>query len=311
MAISGVEDRFQDQRLKAKEVMAGGLLVYGGFPIPGTRYFVDATNGNDNYDGSNWDSAFATMEEALTHVASRDAIFFRGDVNESGLTTPTGIDFVSIIGAGNQPRSNRWRNTANAAEPHITLRKTGWSLHNIYFAGGTADYAVELLRDATWNSSETRILDCVFNGGSGHIQSNGGVANVIIARNRFINARGGTATTPGAIIGTSTAQAVPTNWVIRDNEFYNCARMIACSMSRSMVYGNKLQSVGHDGEAEDDGKLNLNFNSNQGDYNMVMHNVLGMAAASITEANGYEDGANSVWVDNYADDAVDYGLPTG
>lgn len=256
------------------------------------------------------------IETAVNNCKDGDTIVLTGpeDYDESGILTPAGVDNVSIIGSGNVPRSTRWRNSANADEPMITVRGTGWLFQHIYFAGATKQACIRFLKDATYNASESRVLGCVFNGGTCHIEHRAvavsGNANIRIQGNRFIGARGGDFATPGACVSSGASGVGSTNVQIIDNEFYNCERMIAWAMSRSMIYGNKLQSVGHDGEASDTGKLNIgSFDGAAGNYNMVMHNVLGMAAASITNANGFQDGANSVWADNYADDAVDYGVP--
>ena len=269
-------------------------------------------NGRVRLVGANQE--YGTVASAVNAAGDGDTIILVGPTtfDESGIETPAGVDNVSIIGMGNVPRSTRWRSNNNAASPHITLRGSGWTIRNVYFAGGTADYCVELLRDATYNSSETRIIDCIFNGGSGHIQSNGGVANVQIRGCRFINARGGTATIPGAIIATSTAQAVPTNWEIIGNRFYNCNDVINCGMSRSMVLHNWFQATGHDGAATRVLCLADVGAGSAGDYNIVAHNFLGVAAAVVYNDDAtlkFQDGANSLWADNYATDQVDYGAP--
>lgn len=292
-----------------------GVASYGipQIGVPSIHSMPKLPNGKVRIVGANGE--YSTIASAVAACVDGDTILLTPgtDYDEKGINTPQGVDFVSIIGMGNQPRSTRWRNSANTASPHITLRGSGWTLRNIYFAGGTADYCVELLRDATYNASESRILGCIFNGGSGHIESNGGVSNVIIDGNRFINARGGSATTPGAIIATSTAQAVPTNWVVSNNMFFNCNDVINCGMSRSLVTRNTFQATGHDGAATRVLCLADVTNGSPGDYNFVTQNVLGVAGAVVYNNDAtlkFQDGANSVWADNYANDAVDYGLPT-
>ncbi len=283
-----------------------GIPVIGGgvgvFSIPPSKKGIRRVGANQKY---------GTIASAVADCQSGDTILLvgPGDFTESGISTPSGVTNVAIIGMGNVQRSTRWKNS-NAAEPFITVNASGWTFWNIYFAGGTAGPCIKLLRDASNNASESRIMSCIFNGGSCHIENTGACSNVRIEGNRFINARGGTATTPGAIVCNGTAQAVATNVQIINNEFYNCQNLIAHSMSRSMVYGNKFQATGHDGAATQ--VCNLVFNSAQGDYNMVMHNVLGVAGAVVYDNDAtlkFQDGGNSVWADNYANDAVDYGLP--
>lgn|SRR3990167_3863591 len=297
-------------------VLAGNVYYNnGGSAVPLNGPFtlrdalvVDATN----YTATN--GLYQTITTAVAAATTGDVIIVApGDYDEHGISTPASVNFVTIVGTGNQPRACRWRNTANDAEPFITIRGNGWVLQNMYFAGGTADSCVELLRDATYNASESRILGCVFNGGTQHIEQNGGVANIIIANCRFIGGRGGSATTPGNIVGVSTAQAVPTNWEIVGNHFYNGDNIIACSMSRSLVRGNFIQAVGHDGAATS--PLDLIFNSAQGDYNTVIDNYLGAVAANIDTGNGFKDGSNSVWANNFTSDGDTgdtpwYGVPT-
>lgn len=157
----------------------GGAPV-GGMPGSGGLPMVPKSGGKVFIVGNN--QKYGLIATALANSHDGDLILLAPyqDFDESGLSTPAGVDHVSIVGMGPQPRSCRWRNSTNASQPHITLRGAGWVIQNVYFSGSTTDYCVELLRDATYNSSESRILKNVFNGGSGHIESNGGVSNVII-----------------------------------------------------------------------------------------------------------------------------------
>lgn len=276
----------------------------GGFPMPAKP------RGRVLIVGSS--QQYGTIASAVSKAIDGDTILLSpyADYSEDNISTPTGIDHVTVIGMGNVPRATRWKSPANAANPFITVNGTGWVFQNIYFAGGTSGPCIKFLRDASHNASEGRVVGCVFNGGSAHIENTGACSNLAILGNRFINARGGTATTPGAIVCNGTAQAVATNLWIEGNQFYDCDAAIAHSMSRSLIKGNFFQAIGHDGAATN--TLNLIFNSAQGDYNTVIWNSLGEAVLNIDTGHGFKDGANSVWSGNLVNDqaAYWYGVPT-
>lgn len=285
----------------------GGKIIY----VDG-RTAAQGGKGSASSDGSDWDSAMSTMTRAVAAATTGDLILFKGDIEEQGIATPAGVNYVTVVGMQSHQRNARWLSNGNAASPFIQVRGLGWIFLNIYFAGGTADYCISFLRDGTHNASEGRVISCQFNGGSGAIENDGGCSNMRYIDNDFVNVRGGTATTPGAIILTSAAQALPSNCHFEINRFFNCQRLIAHGCQRSRAVRNELQAIGHDGTATE--VLNLNFvqasrDSAGGAYNWAFKNYLGNTNANITKSNGYIGGANSQWPNNYATDQVNTTLP--
>ena len=70
---------------------------------PGTTYYVDAYDGDNNNDGRAWATPFLTMAAAFAVLSSGDTIRFRGKVTEQ-LTTPVQVFDVTVIGDANRPR---------------------------------------------------------------------------------------------------------------------------------------------------------------------------------------------------------------
>lgn len=315
MAVNNVWGRIKNAVPGVPVANAYFLSGAGGGFIPFARpdskiFMVSPSTGNTDklnvLDGIPYSTLAQVLDptqptEALLN--SRDIIVLLEDITEVNLQTPAGVNFVRILSPNPVQRYARWKSD-NSAHPNIAIRGTGWSIENIYFPGGTAAACVYLQRDATYNGSDSKILNCVFNSGSCAIENNGACSNIEISGCRFINVRGGTATQTGAIVCTGTSQAVATNLDIHDNEFYDCDYNIAHSMSRSMVRNNFFQGTGQDGAATQ--VIDLTFNAAQGAFNLVMGNYLGKPNANYNNAGGFRSDANTPWVHNFATDQVEY-----
>lgn len=285
----------------------GGRLIY----VDG-RTAAQGGTSSASKDGSSWDEAMSTMARAIAAATTGDVILFKGDIEEQGISTPASVNYVTVIGMQVHQRNARWIHNGNLNSAFVTVRGLGWVFQNIYFAGGTENSCIKFLRDATYNASEGRVLGCVFNGGNTAIE-NTGCANMHYKGNRFINIRGaGTNVQAGAIV-LSQAYALPTNCDVEGNQFYNCQRHIYHAMARSRVVGNEFQAIGHDSTATEVINLDaagISRTLSIGVRNFVYFNMLGRDAADCTIANGYIGGTNSIWPENFANDAVDTSLPT-
>lgn len=127
-------------------------------------YYVDDTNGSDNYAGTSADEAFKTLGAAYTAATTNndDVIFCRGisHIEEATMLT-WAKNRIHVIGVGTagasdmQPEIKLADNTVDAA---ATLKVTGFgnSFTNIYITnGGTHANSVAALHDIGENTVYT------------------------------------------------------------------------------------------------------------------------------------------------------------
>ena len=104
----------------------------------GDTYFVDATNGNDGYDGKTPTSAFATIQAAVDACTTNqgDRIFVRdGSYTES---VTIGKNRINLIGEG---RGVTLTGATNA-KPTLSVGGSNCTIANMSFAG--VDAGVDL-----------------------------------------------------------------------------------------------------------------------------------------------------------------------
>lgn len=278
--------------------------AFNPFLLPGNTWYVDTIDGNDGDDGSSWDTALATMSQALTRAASYDTILFRGDVREELVGSHEKFD-ITIIGCGNRPRhantgyagASVWRPPASptAATPLLKVRAQGWRFVNILFDCPVDAAAVYLERNALdgpgsgeYDASHTEFINCRFDSGLVGIQNAGGCGFVLVDDCRFMRMSGSGA---AGIKCTSTAVAVPLNWSIRNSHFSNNASHILSSMSYSEIIGNVFGRFTATLAIDIDDQPS----ANQGEYNIITQNYLSGTFA----AAAYPPGSNNEWAGNY------------
>lgn len=128
-------------------VAAGGVLNIEGQLtglMPGTDYFVDATNGSDGNNGLSWGTAFATWDYAIGQCTANngDRIFFAPWHAENLTAADTidcdvaGIECIGITRGNQRPTFS-----STAAAGSITVDAANVTIRNIKlvanFAGGS------------------------------------------------------------------------------------------------------------------------------------------------------------------------------
>ncbi len=277
---------------------------FSPFLLPGNTWYVDTRSGSDGDDGNSWDTALATMSQALTRAASYDTILFKGDVREELTGSPLIFD-LTIIGCGNRPRhantgydgASVWRPPASptATTPLLKVRAQGWTFKNILFDCPVDAAAIYLERNAIdgvasgeYDPSHAEFINCRFESGKVGIQNHGGAGFVRVEGCRFyrLTESGG-----AGIKCTSTGTAVPLNWQIIGNSFMNNASHILSSMSYSEIIGNTFGRF--------TGTLSIDIDdqpsANQGEYNIITQNYL----SGTYGATAYPPGSNNEWGGNY------------
>lgn len=278
----------------------------------GNVYFVDTVNGNDGNRGTLPDKAFATMEEAFTHIADGDTIYVRGDVREQ-INAPVGVQGVRIISAawGNTRHDDgcRWREEATAGNaPLLTLREQGWEVHGVLFVPETGYSAIKFNRQeiaAAMDGSHAIIRNCKFIGnvavdsaGGIGIEDYGGMHHQIIEDCEFENLVSG-------IVATNVSIANPHRNMIRRNIFQLCTNDIRFNGVRNWIMNNLFQMAYHASNhpvTVDMTHTADGGSANNGNY--VLENYFADAAADVTIAKGYGPATGDVWRNYVANTAA-------
>lgn len=305
---------------------ADGLFQFGGVPVnsglttskifstatKGRAWFVDA-NATSNGNGKSPKSAYSTMAQAFSSVASGDIIYFVGKIQEQ-LITPVNVFDVTVIGCGNRPRhadatpvggsyaAATWAApaTPTAATPLVQVIQQGWRFVNILFAGSAGCPSINFVRNAA----------------AGDLERDGSHGEVINCRFAGVDS-----TDVGVQFGNTSYTEIVNNTLIKGCDFQGCATAIA-EHSAGLQY--RIQIVGN------------TFISNTNDivlggyFTHIVGNVMSLAPTGClvlsggtgssqvhgnylpgTYANGtlYAPGTGDNWNGNYASTGVTAAVP--
>jgi hypothetical protein len=297
-----LEVALADPRARDELVSAIGTSPFS------THWYINGVTGDDTKnEGSSADRPFKTMARAFTAISSGDVIHLRGGVYEN-LTTPAGVTDVTIIGESTKPRHDHltdaqkmgaaaWRTASGVTnQPLLIVRSQGWRIVNLLLAGPSAETCIQLLRDATYDSSHFSAIGCRFAGGKYAITNNGGAGFVGLYGNTFQTQ------STASIACLTTAIAVPLIWDIQDNFFcYGSASHILSSASNWLIKNNVFALV-----AASALYIDLVANSAQGLSNVVTGNTL----AGIYNESDYKASGTDLWVGNWVT-AISTEAPNG
>lgn len=210
-------------------------------------YYVDGSNGSDNYDGKSWDAAKATIQAALDLCAVGDTVFVAPKEMAATDTDPSSYAETLIIDTASVSLIGLSRGRSQGGLPQIkkgsgstallTVRAPGCLIANLGFNGGSSTGGGILLDDdgSTKNAFGTTITGCHFKncvgstatnaatGGAIQWASTGGGWQVLISGNRFYK-------NVGDIVLLGTSAAVPQDVVIEDNVFSGPAANVDCNL---------------------------------------------------------------------------------
>lgn len=289
--------------------------------INGPVLYVDTVFGSDTTKGlAPREGAYATMGAAFADLEARDAaragsagnalILVSGHIQEQ-LETPADVCGVTIRGfAGGGVRHTTASGTVvpgngvdwvapaspTADQPLLRLQSPGWVVENMLFVPGNGIAGIEIYSADPLEGGHAIIRGCRFvaanTTGTIGIEDIGG-SGFVRVENCFFQVLA------SGIINTSTAQANPSWWVVTGNRFLANTTHIDMPFTTSYFTWNIL----------DEATTNIDFSGGVGG-NTVNHNSFANQGSDITPSDGYTAGTNDVWEDNYATDAVDYGVPT-
>lgn len=266
-------------------------------------------------DGGGPRGAFTSFESLKPNLKSRDTVVIFGVLREQAVA-PDGIYDVSIIGAANTPRQATdggvptgggatWMAPASGAAattPLIEIVRQGWTFENILFNPHTNSAAVRLTTSGGLNEAgQFAFRNCtVLGGGTGQIgiEDNGGSGFVIIEDSEFQLLTG------TAILGLSTANAVPLSWKIRRNQYRQNTNDIKMSLSRAVIEWNRFLTAGSGATNK---VISTTFLSAQGGDNYVVDNQFNNTEAQIAPGSGFTGAASDVWR-NFVTDGTWYAI---
>lgn len=262
--------------------------------------------------------SFTTFTDLKPNLRSRDLILLSGVLREQAVA-PDGVFDVSIIGAANQPRQSTSGGTptgggacwlppssgAVATTPLLELTRQGWMFENIEFTPHTASAAIRLTRSATVDlidAGHARFVNCYFaaNGGTTQIgiEDNGGCRSVVIEDCRFEGL------TNTAILSLNTAAAVPLDWLIQNNKFFQNTNDIKMSLSYARIMKNQFLTAGSGATNK---VVSSTFIATQGGNNFIIDNQFNNTEAQIAPGNGFTGAASDLWR-NFVTDGTWYAI---
>jgi len=270
-----------------------------------------------------YDKPFATMSAAMKYATPGLVVGLQGVLREN-FVAPA-INDITIVGLAVTPRqstdsgipnggSATWLSLSTPAasslvkiggtssETHVSQ---GWTFRNIFFnnASTTSTTAcVELLRgdgsgvDVGRDASHAAFYNCKFTGGNYGILDQGGCSFVTVSGCQFYGFAGAGDTAIKQ--GTATNVALPLQWQIVGNQFYNNYAHIVTPLSSANINGNlfgwKGYSITSTVQVHIDGG---------GKNNVVMGNFFQIDEPSGT-ATMFGGGTDDGWINYYASGLV-------
>lgn len=260
--------------------------------------------------------SFTTFTDLKPNLRSRDLIYLSGVLREQAVT-PDDVYDVTILGAANGQRQATSGGTPTgggaswigptspvATTPLLEIKRQGWTFENIEFTPVASSAALRFTRSGTVDAIDgghARINGCYFaaNGVTTPIgiEDNGGCRSVFITDSRF-------EALAAAIKGISTAAAVPLNWQIIGNQFFQNTNDVAMSLSYGLIQGNNFMTAG---SGSTNKVVSTTFVSVQGGNNFIIDNQFNNTEAQIAPTSGYTGASTDLWR-NFVTDGTWYAI---
>ncbi len=291
--------------------------------------WVRPQNGGSNTNPGTFDQPLATMAGCNKYLRPGLVIGLQGVLFETWL--PPACNDITIVGMMNQPRQATssgspngggatWLNATNGTAGTLPLvriggtatetkESQGWTFRNIFFANASTSAVtscVELMRgdgagvDVGRDASHASFYGCKFTGANFGIRDSGGASFVHIEDCEFFNfaSSGDTAIKEG----TDTDVALPLQWVITGNRFWNNYAHLVIPLSSADIYNNMFGYIGSSITTT------VQVHIDGGGKNNTMHlNRFQMAEGTGT-ATMFGGGTTDSWL-NYYTDALTTGVP--
>jgi len=275
--------------------------------------YVNSVTGSDAYVGTSPDQAVATIAQAIALAEAGSVIGIFGVFREH-VTTPLGLNDVTIVGLANTPRQATTSGVANGGgatwlspstptntSALIRVQGQGWTLKNIYFNNSaTSNGCIQPYTTgdppASADGAHLLIDGCILTGAAYGVYASGGTNFVTIQNSLLFGFSGAgdaaIAQTAGAGIGTLL------NWFAARGGFYGNATNIVVPPNKWLIQGCTFQN----GTA-----ANINLTGGTAP-NVVIGNAFDIAAADFDPAGGTTGVSGDVW-SNTLTDTIETGLP--
>lgn len=259
--------------------------------------------------------SFTSFTTLKPNLRNRDVIVLGGVLREQAVA-PDDVYEVLITGAAGLPRQATdggvptgggatWMapsSGAAAATPLLEIVRQGWAINNVLFNPHTSSAAVRLTTAGGLDEAGQFLFqNCVvLGGGSGQIgiEDNGGSGFVQILNNQFQLLTG------TALLGLSTANAVPLSWQIKGNQFRQNTNDIKMSLSRALIQYNQFLTAGSGATNK---VVSTTAVAVQGGDNFVIDNQFNNTEAQIAPGSGFTGAASDVWR-NFVTDGTWYAI---
>ena len=293
----------------------------------GAVWFVDGTNGTTGGRGKSWDTAFNTIQLAVTaagpgdtiYVTAKDLTDFTGDPTSYAETIiiPAATSNLSIIGVsrgrtqGGLPQIKK----GSGSTALLTIRAPGCLIANMGFNGISSTGGGILLDDdyAAKSAFGTSIIGCHFKNCVGSTATNAATGGaimwtsagngwqVLIAGNKFYK-------NVGDIVLLGTSNTVPQDVTIENNIFSGPAANVDCNIYtggsgiNGLIINNNIfpcdPAIGSGTNA-----VSCVLTGSVGVYSNNMHGHTGLTLGDGTVTGGVIP-ATMFMVANYQEDAI-------
>jgi len=251
---------------------------------------------------------FSSFTDLKPNLRSRDMIVLLGVLREQAVA-PEDVYDVLMVGGGNTPRQATdggvptgggatWMPPASgaaAATPLLEIVRQGWTIENIDFNPHTSSAAIRLTTSGGLNEAgQFAMRGCtILGGGTGQIgvEDNGGSGFCRIEDCIFQLLTG------TALLGLTTANAVPLSWQIMRNIFRQNTNDVKMSLNQGLIHQNIFMAAGSGGTNKVVSTVAV---SGQGNNNTVSLNIFKNISTEIKNNNGYNGGSTDTWL-NYAE----------
>ena len=298
--MAGLKDGLKTGELRLDELELMGATIA---PLTSGGYMYVDGNKSASGDGTSWDNAFITIQEAVTASSARGIILIEPKNMAAGATDPGSYEENIVIPATHESLSligvNRGRTQgglpqlkdgATTTQHILTIRSAGCLIANLGFNGaGNTGGGILLDDDASTKSAfGTTITGCHFKNCKGTTATNaatggaicwssaGGAWQVLIKGNKFYK-------NVGDVVLLGTTSSVPQDVVIEDNIFSGPAANVDCNlylaggsgMNGVVIRNNSFQQLPAVGSA-----TNARYIDATGCTGMLVGNTFGCLTAN-------------------------------
>lgn len=276
---------------------------------PVRTYYVDGTNGDDNYSGRTWGAAFATIQAAMDAITARGYLRGSSEVHVApggyteNVVTPLNsiAPFGKLIAVNPTVRSfgAAWIFADTVTLPALTIRARGWLVDGFEIAGAGSGGAILLDGlTANCNPAGAAIVNCLIGGwnvGEFGINVIGNGAPLTTIRNCHFGGINGP-----AMQCTESGTDQPTYWEIDHCTFANNSAHISMNprgFRSSWIHDCSFIEYGADFVATEqlDNRGGTYCNIGPGNF----------FSDTYDHAGGYRAGTNEFWRGNLTEDTVE------